>query len=78
MSAAAAFLLAAVAAAPAPAPAGEAREATRGAEIATAQVSVRILRPAVLRNGVLASGRDAHAPRSQRRAEGGRVTYAFE
>jgi hypothetical protein len=76
MSLAAAFLLATVVAAAKPAPAEESRQADHGAEIATAQVSVRILRPAVLKNGKLATGTDA--PRSQRHADGGYVTYTFE
>jgi hypothetical protein len=76
MSLAAAFLLAAAAASAKPAPLEEPRQADRGAEIATAQVSVRIVRPAVVRDGKLASGADT--PHSQRRAEGRSVTYAFE
>jgi len=76
MSLAAALLLAAAAASAKPAPADESRQVDRGAEIATAQVSVRILRPAVLKDGKLTAGVDT--PRSQRHADGGSVTYAFE
>ena len=76
MSLAAALLLAAVGASAQSAPADEPRQVDHGAQIATAQVSVRILRPAVLKDGKLASGREA--PRSQRHADGGSVTYAFE
>jgi hypothetical protein len=76
MSLAAAFLLAAAAASPKPAPAEEPRQVDRGAEIATGQVSVTIVRPAVVKDGRLASGKDT--PHSQRRAEGGTVSYAFE
>lgn len=76
MSLAAAFLLAAAAAQAAPADAS--REPDRGAQIETAQVSVVILRPAVLKNGALLSGKSADTPRSQRHSEGGRVSYAFE
>jgi hypothetical protein len=76
MSLAAAFLLAIVGASAQPAPADDPRQVDRGAQIASAHVSVRILRPVVLKDGKLASGREA--PRSQRHADGGYVTYTFE
>jgi hypothetical protein len=75
MGPAAAFLLAAAVAA-SPAPADEPRQATMGAQVASSRISVRIVRPAVLKGGALASPGDA--PRSQRRADGDRVVYAFE
>jgi hypothetical protein len=76
MSFAAAFLLAAAAvqAAPVDAPA----EPDRGARVESAQVSVTILRPAVLKGGSLISSRDGATPRSQRQSRDGRVTYEFE
>lgn len=75
MSLAAAVLLAAIA----PQVATDApREEGRGAEVETAKVSVTILRPAVLKGGTLASDSNPDAPRAQRQAEAGRVTYAFE
>jgi hypothetical protein len=77
MSLAVAFVLAAAAASAEPAVANdEPGHTDRGAQIATAQISVRIVRPAVLKDGKLASGLDA--PRSQRHADGTRVIYAFE
>jgi hypothetical protein len=76
MSLAAAFLLAAATAQAAPVDAPPTRE--RGVRVQTADVAVTILRPAVLRKGFLVSDRELDAPRSQRRNEGGRVTYAFE
>jgi hypothetical protein len=78
MSLAAAFLLAAVAASTQPAPAHEPRQADRGAQIATAGVSVTIVRAAALKDGELASARSSDAPHSQRHDEGSRVIYAFE
>jgi hypothetical protein len=77
MSLAAAFLLAAVSAPAQPAPADES-QGGHGAEVASAQVSVTIMRPAVLKGGALTSAGRADAPHSQRRVEGGRITYAFE
>jgi hypothetical protein len=77
MSLAAAFLLAAVSAPAQPAPADE-PQGGHGAEVASAQVSVTIMRPAVLKGGALTSAGRADAPHSQRRVEGGRITYAFE
>ena len=76
MSLAAAFLLA-VAAAQA-APVAEPQAPDRGAQVDSARISVTILRPAVIANGVLVSGAKAGAPHSQRQAGDGRVTYLFE
>jgi hypothetical protein len=74
MSLAAALLLAAVAA-----QAGSANPAPdRGAQVDSAQVSVTILRPAVLKNGRLLSDANAGMPHNQRQARDGRVTYEFE
>lgn len=78
MGLAVAFLLAAVSASAQPAPADEPRQGGQGAEVASAQVGVTIVRPAVLKGGALASAGRADAPHSQRRVEGGRITYAFE
>ncbi|MBO0750450.1 MAG: hypothetical protein J2O44_08485 [Porphyrobacter sp.] len=75
MSFAAALLLAAAAAQAAPADAP--RQPDRGAEVETAQVRATILRSAVLKSGSLASSQ-SDAPRSQRHAESGRITYTFE
>jgi hypothetical protein len=73
MSLVVAFILAAaVPSVPADAP----RAVDRGAQVESARIAVTNLRPAVLKGGVLSS--DAHGPRSQRHAEGGAVTYAFE
>ena len=75
MSIAAAFLLAAIAAHPAPSEAR--REPDRGAQVETAQVTVRILRAAVLRNGQMMPGA-ADLPPARRHVEPGRVAYTFE
>jgi hypothetical protein len=75
MSLAAAFLLAAAAAQAAPANAPS--EPDRGARVKTARVQARIVRPAVLRDGLLAR-QDGATPHSQRRSSGNRVTYEFE
>ena len=76
MSLAAAFLLAAAAAQAAPADAPRAPD--RGAQVATARIGATILRPAVLRHGVLVTSEGADAPHSQRHSEDGRISYAFE
>ena len=76
MSLSAAFLLGAAAAQSAPVDAAEAVD--RGAQVESAQVSVVILRPAVLKAGVLLSNRNGDAPHSQRQSRDGRVTYEFE
>jgi hypothetical protein len=76
MSLAAAFLLAAASAQAAPA--DEPRRAGQGAQVATAEVSVRIVRAASLKGGALVSARNPDSPRSQRHDESGRITYAFE
>ncbi len=76
MSLVAAFILAAAVAQPVPADVTP--EAGRGAQLESARISVTILKPAVLKGGVLASAQDANAPRTQRREDGGTVTYAFE
>jgi hypothetical protein len=76
MSLAAALLLAAAAAQAAPADVP--REPERGVRLETARVSVTILRPAVVKGGVLVTGKDAGAPHSQRHREGGRISYVFE
>jgi hypothetical protein len=75
MSLVATFLLAAAVAST---PAEPSREADRGAQIESARISVVILRPAVLKGGVLASNEDPSSPRSQRRSASGSVTYIFE
>jgi hypothetical protein len=75
MSLVAAFLLAAAVQA---APADAQRDNDRAAQVESARIAVTILRPAVLKNGTLASAGDANAPRSQRRSDGASITYAFE
>ena len=76
MSLAAAFLL--VAAAAQATPAGAPDEPDRGAQVETAQVSVTILRPAVLKSGSLVMAKGSTTPHSQRQSRDGRVTYEFE
>jgi hypothetical protein len=76
MSLAAAFLLAAAAAQAAPADIDSAPD--RGVQVQTAQVSVTILRPAVLKGGLLVGSREGATPHSQRQSREGRVTYEFE
>jgi len=76
MSLVAAVILAAAVAQPVPADAVP--EGGRGAQVESARIAVTILKPAVLKGGVLASAQDANAPRSQRRSDDGMVTYAFE
>ena len=75
MGIAAAFVLAAATAGATP---GDAQPADHGAEVEKARVSVTILRPAVLRDGAMASNANPDAPRAQRHDEGRRVTYTFE
>jgi hypothetical protein len=76
MSLAAALLLAAVAA---PAASTDAHQApNRGAQVDSAQISVRILRPVVMKNGRLPTDPNARTPHSQRQAHDGRITYEFE
>jgi hypothetical protein len=75
MSIAAAFLLAASAAHAAPADAP--REASHGVQLETAQVSVTILRAAVLKGGQMMP-RAADLPRARRHVEAGRIAYTFE
>ena len=73
MSFAAALLVAAaVAAQPAPPEAGQ------GAQVESARIAVEILRPAVLRDGVLVSAEGDEAPRTQTLRRDGRISYEFE
>jgi hypothetical protein len=76
MTFAAAFLL--VAAAAQAAPVDTPDEPDRGAQIETAQVTVTILRPAVLKSGSLLMAQGSTTPHSQRQSRDGRVTYEFE
>ena len=75
MSMAAAFLLSAAAAQAGPGTVQH--EPDRGAQIETAQVTVRILRAAVLKGGELTSV-SPDPPRARRHVEAGRVAYTFE
>ncbi len=76
MSFAPALVLAVVATQTAPA----AREEVHGegAQVVSAEVSARIVRPAVVQDGKLTSGNSPDAPRSQVRKSGARVTFEFE
>jgi hypothetical protein len=76
MSLAAAILLAAVAAQGGPAI--EAQAPGHGAQFDSARISVRILRPAVIKDGQLVSSGNADSPRSQRQSGDGYVNYLFE
>jgi hypothetical protein len=75
MSIAAAFLLAATAVQTAPSEAPLA--AGHGAQVETAQVTVRILRAAVLKGGDMLPGAP-DLPKARRHLEPGRVAYTFE
>ena len=50
----------------------------RGAQVETAQISVTILRPAMVTRGVLVSGGNPDSPHSQRQSAGGHISYVFE
>lgn len=50
----------------------------RGAKVETVQISVTILRPAMVTRGVLLSGGNPDSPHSQRQSSGGYVSYVFE
>ena len=50
----------------------------RGAQVASARVAVRIMRTAVLRDGVVVFGDGKEGPRTQQVRREGRVTYEFE
>jgi hypothetical protein len=76
MSAALALLLAAAAAQPVAA--DNRAEPDRGAQIDSAHISATILRPAVIRNGVLVSSGTADQAHGQVVRSDGRVTYLFE
>lgn len=75
MSLAALLLAAAVSAQPAP---SQAQGADHGAQFDSARVSATILRPAVVKAGVLVSGGTSDALHSQRQSGAGYVTYVFE
>lgn len=77
MSFAASLLLAAAAAA-SPAPAGDGGGRGEGVQVATARVAVQIMRPAVLRDGAIASTDTDQTPRTQTLRSENRVTYEFE
>ena len=68
-----------IAAAAAPSGLTEAAELQqRGAQVASARVAVRIMRTAVLRDGVVVFGDGKEGPRTQQVRREGRVTYEFE
>ncbi|MXO59992.1 hypothetical protein GRI89_10625 [Altererythrobacter salegens] len=77
MSFAAAFLLAAAAATQA-APAASEEGRGQGAQVASADVSVTILRGVAVRGGELSSANSTEAPRSQVHKSAALVTYEFE
>jgi len=73
IAAASLLVLAAAHAGPADAP----REPSHGVQVESAQVSVTILRAAVLKGGQMMP-RAADLPRARRHVETGRIAYTFE